>query len=58
LPAYRIFVEFLKSSTCLENTIAKKRKKGIRGVTLCSLEISDDSGKRRPSGVCKTRGGY
>jgi hypothetical protein len=57
LPAYRIFVEFPKSPTCLENTIAKK-KKGIRGVTLCSLEISDGSRKRRPLGVCETRGGY
>jgi hypothetical protein len=30
LPAYRIFVEFPKSATGLENTIAKN-KKGIRG---------------------------
>jgi hypothetical protein len=41
LPANRIFVEFPKSPTCLENTIAKEKKKGMRGVTLCSLEISD-----------------
>jgi hypothetical protein len=44
-------MEFPKSPTCLEIPLP-------RGVTLCSLEISDDSGKRRPLGVGKTRGGY
>jgi hypothetical protein len=50
-------MEFPKSPTCLEIPLPRK-KNCIRGVTLCSLEISDDSGKRRPLGVGKTRGGY